>query len=195
MPPSNIFRRKQIRHGICSCLALSFWSSQTQYPSPRPKKKKKPVPAPVFPISINGTISYQSQKPSLGFPWFPFPSVHICPSVSILSLPHLPFRSNSPSTYLLNPSSSVSLITSLVQTTIVCYIEPCHSENGLETSSIDSRLSRTHLSLQDIPETWVQFLGQEDPLETEMATHTSILVWRIHGQRSLAGCNPKGQKE
>ena len=28
-------------------------------------------------------------------------------------------------------------------------------------------------------ETWVQFLGQEDPLEKEMATHSSILAWRI----------------
>ena len=28
-------------------------------------------------------------------------------------------------------------------------------------------------------ETWVRSLGQEDPLEKEMATHSSILVWRI----------------
>ena len=28
--------------------------------------------------------------------------------------------------------------------------------------------------------------GGEDPLEKEMATHSSILAWRIHGQRSLA---------
>ena len=28
-------------------------------------------------------------------------------------------------------------------------------------------------------ETWVQFLGWEDPLEKEMATHPSILTWRI----------------
>ena len=26
---------------------------------------------------------------------------------------------------------------------------------------------------------WVQFLGQEDPLEKEMATHTSVLAWKI----------------
>jgi len=34
-------------------------------------------------------------------------------------------------------------------------------------------------NLTEIQETWVQFLGQEDPLEKEMATHTSILAWRI----------------
>ena len=28
-------------------------------------------------------------------------------------------------------------------------------------------------------ETWVQSLGQEDPLEAGMATHSSILAWRI----------------
>ena len=28
-------------------------------------------------------------------------------------------------------------------------------------------------------EMWVQSLGQEDPLEEEMATHSSMLAWRI----------------
>ena len=28
-------------------------------------------------------------------------------------------------------------------------------------------------------ETWVRFLGQEDPLEMGMAAHSSILTWRI----------------
>ena len=30
-----------------------------------------------------------------------------------------------------------------------------------------------------MPETWVQFLVWEDPLEEGMATHSSILAWRI----------------
>jgi len=34
-------------------------------------------------------------------------------------------------------------------------------------------------SLPAILETWVQSLGQEDPLEKEMTTHSSILAWRI----------------
>ena len=33
-----------------------------------------------------------------------------------------------------------------------------------------------HLPMQEI---WIQFLGQEDPLEKEVATHSSILPWRI----------------
>jgi len=30
-----------------------------------------------------------------------------------------------------------------------------------------------------IQETWVRFLGREDPLEEGMATHSSIVAWRI----------------
>ena len=44
-------------------------------------------------------------------------------------------------------------------------------------------------------ETWVQSLGWEDPLEEEMATHSSILAWEIHGGRSLVGYSPWGRKE
>ena len=32
-------------------------------------------------------------------------------------------------------------------------------------------------SLPAMQETWVRSLGQEDPLEKEMATHSSILAW------------------
>ena len=33
--------------------------------------------------------------------------------------------------------------------------------------------------MQETEETWVQFLGGEDPLEEGTATHSSILAWRI----------------
>ena len=48
--------------------------------------------------------------------------------------------------------------------------------------------------LPAMQETWVWSLGWEDPLEKEMTTHSSILAWRIHGQRSLAGYSPGGCK-
>ena len=44
-------------------------------------------------------------------------------------------------------------------------------------------------------ETWVQSLGWEDPLEKEMATHSSSLSWKCHGQRSPAGSNPWSDTE
>ena len=46
--------------------------------------------------------------------------------------------------------------------------------------------------LPAVQKTWVRSLGREDPLEKGMATHSSILVWRIleAPQRSLAGYSP-----
>ena len=38
-------------------------------------------------------------------------------------------------------------------------------------------------------------LGQEDPLDKEMATHSNILAWRIPWTRSLVGYSPRGRKE
>ena len=46
-------------------------------------------------------------------------------------------------------------------------------------------------------ETWVRSLGQEeeDPLEKEMATHSSILAWRIPWMEELGGAIVHGSKE
>ena len=49
--------------------------------------------------------------------------------------------------------------------------------------------------MQETQEMWVQSLGQEDPLEKEMATHSSILSGKSHGQRSPVGYSPWGLKE
>ena len=43
-------------------------------------------------------------------------------------------------------------------------------------------------------ETWVQSLAWEDPLEKKMATHSSILAWESHGQRSLVGYSSMGSQ-
>ena len=44
-------------------------------------------------------------------------------------------------------------------------------------------------------ETWVLSLGREDPLEKEMATHSSILAWRIPWMEELDGLQSKGREE
>ena len=44
-------------------------------------------------------------------------------------------------------------------------------------------------------ETWVRSLGWEDPLEKEMATHSSILAWRIPWTEELGGLQSMGRKE
>ena len=49
-------------------------------------------------------------------------------------------------------------------------------------------------NLPAMQETKVRFLGWEDPLEKEMATHSSIIAGAAHGQRSLTGYSPWGHK-
>ena len=44
-------------------------------------------------------------------------------------------------------------------------------------------------------ETWVLSLGWEDPLEKEMAIHSSILAWRIPWTEELGGLQSTGRKE
>ena len=43
-------------------------------------------------------------------------------------------------------------------------------------------------------ETWVRSLGQEDPLEKEMATHSNILAWRIPWIEELGGLQSTGSQ-
>ena len=50
-------------------------------------------------------------------------------------------------------------------------------------------------NLPAMQETWVQYLGQEDPLEKGMAIHSSILAGESHGQQGLIGYSRKGHKE
>ena len=50
-------------------------------------------------------------------------------------------------------------------------------------------------NLPAVQETWVQSLGQEDPLEKGMATHSVILAWRISWMRSLVDYSTWGHKK
>ena len=49
--------------------------------------------------------------------------------------------------------------------------------------------------LPEMWETWVRSLGQGDLLEKEMATHSSILAWRIPWTEELGGLQSMGRKE
>ena len=48
--------------------------------------------------------------------------------------------------------------------------------------------------LPAIQETWVQSLGWEDPLEKEMATHSSILAWEISWTEEPSGLQSMGSQ-
>ena len=49
-------------------------------------------------------------------------------------------------------------------------------------------------AMQEMQEMWVQSLGQEDPLEKEMATHSSILAWKIPWREESGGLQSMGSK-
>ena len=62
---------------------------------------------------------------------------------------------------------------------------------GRKESDTTERLTHTHMvlkgaslvaqmvkNLSAVLKTWVQSLGQEDPLDEEMATHSTVLAWR-----------------
>ena len=64
-------------------------------------------------------------------------------------------------------------------------------QNDIHPPSITCSLVAQRLKhLPGMWDTRVRSLGQEDPLEKEMATHSSTLAWRIHGRRSLVGYSP-----
>ena len=46
--------------------------------------------------------------------------------------------------------------------------------------------------MQEMQETWVLSLGQEDPLEKDMATHSSILAWKIPWREKPGGLQSMG---
>ena len=61
-------------------------------------------------------------------------------------------------------------------------VKRSHIQGGNPCLAGLPRVSLVAQSVKNLPvmqETWVRFLGQEDPLEKEMATCSSILAWRI----------------
>ena len=53
-------------------------------------------------------------------------------------------------------------------------------------------MAQTVKNLPAMQETQVQFLGWEDPLEKEMAAHSSTLVWKIPWMEDPGGLQPMG---
>ena len=55
-------------------------------------------------------------------------------------------------------------------------------------------MAQTVKNLPAVQETRVQSLGREDPLEEEMATHSSILAWRIPWSEEPGGLPSTGSQ-
>ena len=62
----------------------------------------------------------------------------------------------------------------------------------IEVASLMARMVK---SLLVVHKTWVRSLGPEDPLEKEMATHSSILAWKIPWMEETGRLHPLGGKE
>ena len=58
-----------------------------------------------------------------------------------------------------------------------------------------SLVAQTVKSLPTMQETGVQSLGREDPLEKGMATHSSVLAWRVPGMEEPSGLLSLGRTE
>ena len=53
-------------------------------------------------------------------------------------------------------------------------------------------MAQTVEHLPAVRETWLRSLGREDPLEEEMATHSSILAWKIPWTEEPGGLQAMG---
>ena len=58
----------------------------------------------------------------------------------------------------------------------------------------DSLVAQRLKRLPAMWEAWVRFLGQEYPLEKEMATHSSIFTWRIPWMEEPGGLQSPGSQ-
>ena len=59
-------------------------------------------------------------------------------------------------------------------------------------ASLIAHLVKNPPAMQEMP---IRFLGWEDPLEEEMATHSSILAWEIPWTEVLSGLQSMGSQE
>ena len=55
-----------------------------------------------------------------------------------------------------------------------------------------AQLVKNPPAMQETEDMWVQSLGQEDPLENEMATHSSIFTWKILWTEEPGGLQSMG---
>ena len=64
----------------------------------------------------------------------------------------------------------------------------CHEKEGFPAGSVSKELPA-------MQETWVRFLGWEDPLEEEMATHSRTFAWKIPWTEEPGGLQSMGSQE
>ena len=68
------------------------------------------------------------------------------------------------------------------------------SRTRLKRLSSSSSSASGEEPVQETSETWVRSLGQEDPLEEEMATHSNILAWSLSEREEPGGLQSTGSQ-
>ena len=85
---------------------------------------------------------------------------------------------------------SITLDNLIISLSCILCMDSC--EWLCEFTSLIAQLVK---NLPAMKETWVRFLGWEDPLEKEMATHSSILAWRIPWTEESGRLQSMGSQE
>ena len=86
------------------------------------------------------------------------------------------------------PRTKVITVKGLLWTT--CFHEPVSDNAVISLIEWASLVAQKVKNPPAMRETWVRSLGWEDPLEEDLATHSSILAGEFHGQRGLASYSP-----
>ena len=84
---------------------------------------------------------------------------------------------------------------SIIRLSLLNWIYTSQTLIAYDSAPLTSLVAQTVKHLPTMWEAWVWSLGWEDPLEKEMAAHSSILAWKSHGQWSLVGYSQWGHKE
>ena len=74
---------------------------------------------------------------------------------------------------------------------------PCAGIKQLQSMCLTEGGSQVAQMVKHLPalwETWIRSLGQEDPLEKEMATHSSTLAWKIPWMEESCGPQSMGSQ-
>ena len=81
-----------------------------------------------------------------------------------------------------------------MQITFLGFLEEAAFELDLVGHAVFPGGSDGQVSACKMQETWVQSLGQKDPLEKDLAPHSSILAWRIPWTEELGGLQSMGSQ-
>ena len=152
-----------------------------------------------FPIEDGVNAS----RPYLGSELILFPRENFCNTgQSVLSSPFLSLSPSGPlfKCHLHSEAITLNLLKIKLRHLHFHPFSPCFVFTALTTVSHVTQFMYFSLSMaqwvENLPavqETQIQSLDQEDPLEKEMAAHSSVLAGKSHGQRSLVRYSPKSR--